>query len=68
MGKRSKDVNRILREASDDYTKQFFENLPTSKGQWKFISNKINSNKKTEKIAKLKEGYNVISDEKSIAV
>ena len=26
-------VNRKLRKASDDYTKQFFENLPTSKEQ-----------------------------------
>ena len=31
------NVNRKLRKASDDYTKQFFENLPTSKDQWKFI-------------------------------
>ena len=61
------NVNRKLRKASDDYTKQFFENLPTSKEQWKFIKNKINSNKQTEKIAKLTEGHNVISDEKSIA-
>ena len=56
-----------MRKASDDYTKQFFENLPISKEQWKFIMNKINSNKQTEKIAKLKEGHNVISVEKSIA-
>ena len=61
------NVNRKLRKASDDYTKQFFEILPTSIEQWKFTKNKINSNKKTEKIAKLKEGHNVISDEKSIA-
>ena len=61
------NVNRKLRKAFDDYTKQFFENLPSSKEQWKFIKNKINSNKQTEKIAKLKEGHNVISDEKSIA-
>ena len=64
---RRNNVNRKLRKASDDYTKQFFENSPTSKEQWKFIKNKINSNKQTEKIAKLKEGHNVISDEKSIA-
>ena len=56
-----------MRKASDDYTKQFFENLPTSIEQWKFIKNKNNTNKQTEKIAKLKEGHNVISDEKSIA-
>ena len=61
------NVYRKLRKASDDYTKQFFENLPTSKEQWKFIKNKFNSNKQTEKIAKLKEGHNIISDEKSIA-
>ena len=60
-------VNRRLRKASDDYTKQFFENFPTLKEQWKFIKNKINSIKQTEKIANLKEGHNVISDEKSIA-
>ena len=62
-----KNVNRILRKASDDYTKQFFENLPTSKEQWNFIKHKIYSNKHTEKIPKLKKGHNVISDEKSIA-
>ena len=56
-----------MRKASDDFTKQFFENLPTSKEQWKFIKNRINSNTQTEKIAKLKEGHNVKSDEKSIA-
>ena len=61
------NVNRKLRKASDDYTKQFFENLLHSEEQWKFIKNKINSIKQTEKIAKLKEGHNVISDEKSIA-
>ena len=61
------NVNRKLRQASDDYTKQFFENLPTSKEQWKFIKNKNNSNKQTAKIAKLKEGHNLMSDEKSIA-
>ena len=27
------NVNSKLRKASDDYTKQFFENLPTSKEQ-----------------------------------
>ena len=47
--------------------KKISENLPTSKEQWKFIKNKINSNKQTEKITKLKEGHNVISNEKSIA-
>ena len=46
---------------------QFFENLTTSKEQWKFIKNKINSNKQTEKIPKLKEGHKVTSDEKRIA-
>ena len=60
------NVNRKLRKTSNDYTKQFFENLPTSKEQWKFIKNKTKSNKQTEKIPKLKEGHNVISDEKSI--
>ena len=58
------NVNRKLRKASDDYTKHFFDNLPTSKEQWKFIKNKINSNKQTEEITKLKEGHNVISDKK----
>ena len=56
-----------MRKASDDCTNHFFENLLTSKEQWKFIKNKINANNKTEKIAKLKEGHNVISDKKSIA-
>ena len=61
------NVNRKLRKASDDYTKQFFENLPISKEQCKIIKNKTNSNKQTEKIPKLKEGHNLISAEKSIA-
>ena len=58
---------RKIRKKFDIYTKQFFENLPTSKEQWKFIKNKTNPNKYTEKNAKLKRGHNVISDEKSIA-
>ena len=63
------NANRKIFKASDDYTKQSFENLPTSKEQWKFIKTKINSNKHTETIAKMKEGHNVISDEKtSLAV
>ena len=57
-----KKVNRKLRKASDGYTKQLFENLPTSKEQWKFINNRMDSNRQTEKIAKLKVGLNVISD------
>ena len=57
-------VNKKIRKASEDYTEQVVENLPTSKEQWKFIENKINSNKQTEKIAKLKEGHDVVSDEK----
>ena len=61
------NVNRKLRKASDDYTKQIFENLPTSKEQCKLINDTINSNKQTEKIPKLKEGDNVILDEKSFA-
>ena len=60
------NVNRKLRKASNDFTK-IFEYLPISKEQWKFINKKTNSNKQTEKTAKLKEGHNAISDEKSIA-
>ena len=56
------NVNRKLRKATEDYTK-IFENQE----QWKFIKIKINSNKQTEKIPKMKEGPNVILDEKSIA-
>ena len=68
------NAKRKIYKASDDYTKQSFENLssflsktifPTSKEQWKFIKTKINSNKHTETISKLKEGHNVISDEKT---
>ena len=62
------NVDRKLREASDDYTKNFFENLPTSKEQWKFIKNKINSNKQTEKIAKLEEGYNEYQMKKALLI
>ena len=42
------NVSKKLRQASDDYTKQFFENHPTSEEQWKIIKNKFNSNKQTE--------------------
>ena len=47
-------VNWKLRKTSDDVTKQFCENLSTSKEKWKLFK-KINSNKVKEKIAKLKE-------------
>ena len=33
------NVNQKLRKASKHYTKQFFENLQTSKEQWKFLKN-----------------------------
>ena len=35
------NVNKNLCKASDDYTKQFFENLPTSKEQWNLSKTKL---------------------------
>ena len=44
------NINKKLRKASDDYTKQFFEKLPTSKEKLKFIKNKINSTNRQKKL------------------
>ena len=42
-------VNKKLKKAADDYTKNFVQQLPTSREQWKFIKNRINSNSQLEK-------------------
>ena len=61
------DVNKEKRIASDNYSRSLLENFPTSKEQWKFIK-KQNNSKQTDrkKNAKLKDGHNVISDEKAL--
>ena len=60
-------VNRKLRKAADDYTKNFFQQLPTSREQWKFIKNRINSNSQIEKIDKLREDSHFVEDDREIA-
>ena len=60
-------VNRKLKKAADDYTTNFFQQLPTSREQWKFIKNRINSNSQIEKIDKLREGSHFVEDDRKIA-
>ena len=60
-------VNRKLKRAADDYTKNFFQPLPTSREQWKFIKNRINSNSQIEKIDKLREDSHFVEDDREIA-
>ena len=60
-------MNRKLKKAADDYTKNSFEQLPTSREQWKFIKNRINSNSQIEKIDKLREDSHFVEDEREIA-
>ena len=60
-------VNRKLKKAADDYTKNFFQQLPTSREQWKFIKNRINSNSQIEKIDKLREDSHFVEDDREIA-
>ena len=43
-------VNRQLTKAADDYTKNFFQQVPSSREQWKLIKNRINSNSPIEKL------------------
>ena len=60
-------MNRKLKKAADDYTKNFFQQLPTSREQWKFIKNRINSNSQIEKIDKLREDSHFVEDDREIA-
>ena len=60
-------VNRKLKKAAYDYTKNFFQQLPTSREQWKFIKNRINSNSQIEKFDKLREGSHFFEDDRKIA-
>ena len=60
-------VKRKVKKAADDYTKYFFQQLPTSREQWKFIKNRINSNSQIEKIDKLREGSHFVEDDRKIA-
>ena len=45
----------------------FFQQLPTSREQWKFIKNSINSNSQIEKIDKLREDSHFVEDDREIA-
>ena len=60
-------VNRKLKKAANDYTKIFFQQLPISREQWKFIKNRINSNSQIEKIDKLTEDSHFVEDDREIA-
>ena len=44
-------VHRKLKKAAYDYTTNFFQQLPTSREQWIFIKNRINSNSQIKKFA-----------------
>ena len=55
------------KKAADDYTKNFFQQLPTSREQGKFIKNRINSNSQIEKIDKLREDSHFVEDGREIA-
>ena len=60
-------VNRKLKKAADDYTKNFFQQLPTSREQWNFVKNRINSNSQIEKIDKLREDSHFVEDDRELA-
>ena len=60
-------VNKKLKKAAGDYTKNFFQQLPTSREQWNFIKNRINSNSQIEKIDKLREDSHFVEDDREIA-
>ena len=48
-------------------TKNFFQQLPTSREHWKFVKNRINSNNQIEETDKLREGSNFVEDDRKIA-
>ena len=60
-------MNRKQKKAADDLTKNFFQQLPASKEQWKFIKNRINSNCQIGKIDKLRGGSHFVEDDRKIA-
>ena len=60
-------MNRKLKKAADDHTNNFFQQLPTSREQWKFIKNRINSNSQIEKIDKLREDSHFVEADREIS-
>ena len=57
-----------MKKATDDYKKKnIFQQLPTSREQWKLIKSRINSNSQIEKIDKLGEGSHFVEDDRKIA-
>ena len=60
-------VNRKLKKAADDYAKNFLQQLPASREQWKCIKNMINSNSQIEEIDNLGEGSHFVEDDRKIA-
>ena len=47
-------VNRRLREVHNDFCINFFQKLPTSKEQWKFIKQKISRSEKSVKVDEIR--------------
>ena len=56
-------VNRRLREAHNNFCINFFQNLPTSKEQWKFIKQKTSPNERIVKVDEIRLDSGEISRE-----
>ena len=56
-------VNRRLREAHNNFCTNFFQNLPTSKEQWKFIKQKTSPNERIVKVDEIRLDTGEISRE-----
>ena len=56
-------VNRRLREAHNNFCFNFFQNLPTSKEQWKFIKQKTSPNERIVKVYEIRLDTGEISRE-----
>ena len=56
-------VNRRLREAHNNFSINFFQKLPTSKEQWKFIKQKTRPNERIVKVDEIRLDKGEISRE-----
>ena len=60
-------VNRRLETAQNEFCKQFFKDLPTSKEQWSFIKKRIGKERECLVIDKLVDGEREVENELDIA-
>ena len=60
-------VNRRLKTAQNEFCKQFFKELPTSKEQWSFIKKRIGKERECLVIDKLVDGETEVEKELDIA-